>query len=221
MKPIEVRWRLRTPVVLSPHPLHLDGLLALARARQIEAQQDRPWSEAVRMAQEALPLGRWAVAGQAGWQASMLEYQEFVDRPVMQTAIRKTDPDRIAEARADGIVECKKNVIALGTGPQRNYDYRYVTQQARQAVAWAIGDPAEVYDLLEWVDAIGGKARNGWGLVRDVAVEEVPESECRWWWRHLPKQDGISGVVKMGATVPPYWARRNWEVVVVPEEKPE
>lgn len=211
IEPLRIEWELSAPMVISPHPLHLDGLLALAASRRFEVEEGLHWSAAGAKGKAQLPLDRWTCAGEWGWCASIL-LPFGASQPRMQTAIRKTEPDKIAADRSAGFVEVKRNKIPLGTGPLRNYDYRFVTREINSISAWCLGDYQEIEELVAWIDAIGPMTRNGWGAVKSVNIAKITGGN-QWKQRHLPGESGGEGKVLMGGLRPPYWSRKDWRKV--------
>lgn len=222
-QPLKIRWKLKSPLVVSGDIIHLDGLLAFAWVERSVKREGVSFKEAVKQSSEALPLEKESIGGVNVWKASALRV-DYRGRATMRSAIRKTDVEQMALDRSDnGVLQMKANSVNLGSGPLRNYDYRFAVRWVNQIEAWCVGDENEVRELLtDWVPGLGLRCRNGWGSVVSVAVEKLAdEKDCNWRWRNLPVSDDESPadgdmVRRVGAANPPYWKKSNWIEVVGP-----
>lgn len=194
MEPVRVVFRLATPMVAPRHPIHLDALLAWSAVEAAGGDLN---------AQEDLPLERFqGEDGEWCWKASRV-VPDVVHRTSMPMSRRFMLWDWAEDL--DVRYEGGPKVLKPGTGPYKAYQMRFDLQQAPHAVAWAVGDPDRIRELLDRVSSLGKLARLGCGEIREVEVLPDPARE-NWKLRTLPV--AVEGYRKTMATVrPPYWRR--------------
>jgi CRISPR type IV-associated protein Csf3 len=210
-KPFRVIWRLNQPVCLTERPLHLDALLAWSRVR--ESLQSGMAPRQALETQEDLPL-EFAVKGDSHvWKASALLFR-FRSTPFLVQMTRRTSSEELAFAR-ESIVTTRKNQIAQGTGPFKDFDLRITCQWVEYVEAYGVGDIGAVCVLLERISALGKLTRNGWGAISDMQIDPDDRALENWRLRTLPFvfEKTKWHYPGMGSVRPPYWRREGWEPV--------
>lgn len=215
MRPLHITVTLASPITVPERPIHLDALLAWAAVdAEIGSGAD---GKTALLAQDTLPLDRTEGEGWT-WKASQLVFTPR-DNPFLVAAIRSTNIQEMAFDRAAGVVDFGiKVAVNLGTGPDRNYDYRFAAQCCASAEAWCVGDPEKIKALLATLPGIGKRRRNGWGAIKEISVVEVGASECHWNRRTLPMSSPCAipaaHVPSNGTLRPPYWDRLQYGEVL-------
>lgn len=220
--PVEVRAYLRSPLILDPLSLHLDGILAYA----VLADEGFPvWdsNQFDHMIDIPLPLLRDEV-----WHASAV----WVEEPAKgRIVIYKR-----WEVHYEHLVR-KRRKINTGSGFFRAVALPYYTTHAPMVRFWALGNPEEILRLLrEHVPAIGKKRHVGYGAVlewevrparRDMSVYRQVDDmllSARILPTTLLRRDGYwaKGMVAPLAIRPPYWHPDNvmdacfpWQELVI------
>lgn len=217
MTPFKVTFQLATEVVVSPHPVHLDALVAFAAFTEHEVLHGPATDKVANEIHESLPLKKVEYGqkkGGAQWiyAASQLLWGE--PGPMWQESQTLfVDPQDYALLR--DCVRNPLNYINKGTGQYKSYDLRRELRRYKSAVAYAIGDIGEVQALLEdHLKSVGKLSRLQKGKIIAIKCEEIPEPTCYWQYRNLPsemKNDiDESRYAPVQATVcPPYWRREN------------
>jgi len=108
--------------------------------------------------------------------------------------------------------------IETGKGRYKAYHMPVFYRVAPFVRWWAVGDAADVQDLLSGVSHIGKKRMYGWGSVLRWEVEEVEQDHSLIWdgkpQRSLPVTDRIYELVAETRQIfwgyyPPYYDHRN------------
>jgi hypothetical protein len=205
MTPVLIRFHLSTPLCSPDHPLHLDSLLAWAEV-------DRAGGDLAAM--DNLPLARHTGAdGRWVWCASHVVYQVLWRNPIPYT--RAFEPWQWGEDK-DCVFAKGPNVVTQGSGPCKGYQLMARGLQVPVAVAWAVGDPEGIADLLGRVRNLGKLARLDMGRVGRVEV--VPDEHAAEWWRLRAMPAELPGYARSVETLrPPYFRRDLREDVWVPD----
>ena len=216
MRPLKITWRLAAPIILGDHPLHLDGLLAFSRVQQaLQEGVENPWD-----AQTDLPL---EMCGEV-WKSSRLFFS--AGQRFRETMIRKWEIQSMA--RTKGLVwDGALDKPPAGTGRYKGFLLTREGQWSKSAVAWCVGDPDKVEDLLQGVRYLGKMSRIGFGEIDQVQVEDAPSEEAEFWrLRFLPagqQSDCLSGYDYGKALITvtaPYWDRTRLQEGLVPQDEP-
>jgi CRISPR type IV-associated protein Csf3 len=232
MEPLRLTWTLAAPLVASPHPLHLDGLLAYAQTEETLAGlsiDDRDPRALREVATAPLPLGREERDGLWCWQASVLRPRDGVLGQSMRYWTRKTDSEDFARRVGNGQIDLRVSVPL--TPYERVIDvqrdelkqlYKFFPIRDVPAVeAWCIGDKDRIEELLAvesgYVTHLGGKARMGFGKVRSFAIERDPEASSRWQRRATPWPQAGAAIAEL-AVRPPYWAPESRQLAWIAPE---
>jgi CRISPR type IV-associated protein Csf3 len=212
MIPLRIDITLSTPMVVPDRPLHLDSLLAWSVFRLAS----KSGAEDPLAAIHELPLERHQVGDAWVWKASQFDL-ETEGGIFWNHHVRRFDMNQWAEDRERGVWEGRKEVIPIGTGPQKAFSFVQAVVLVRRATAWCIGDADIVTALLrDEVYALGRKSGTGWGRVRTIEVTPAPAEEADHWRRRaLPQameEIKLPGhFAGTAAVIPPYWDRRGWQ----------
>lgn len=211
--PIQVRFRLVRPMHLPSYPIHLDALLAWARVQEAEEQgMDDPYAT-----QEDLPLERSGRGEDAVWCASQILARPLA--PPMQLVMTKRfELDALAHAK-DRAFSGGPNKLPMGTGPFKAFVLNAPVAWVGEVVAYALGDPERVGELLERVPSIGKLRRNTLGKIAERRI--LPDSRAREAWKLRVMPDPIPGYQPIQATIaPPYWDKTRRRTAYCPVEIP-
>jgi len=232
MEPLRLTWTLAAPMVASPHPLHLDGLLAYAQTEETLAGisiAERDARTLREVATAPLPLGREERDGLWCWQASVLRPRDGVLGQSMRYWTRKTDPEDYARRIASGQIEARINVplkpyeriIDMQRGTLKQLYKFFPIRDVPTVEAWCIGDKDRIEELLApdsgYVTHLGGKARMGFGKVRSFTIERDQEALSQWQRRAMPWPQAGAALTEL-AVRPPYWAAESRQMAWIDPE---
>lgn len=215
--PLRIEWTLSSAWVPPAFGLHLDGLVARVVVERALAGVDASDVEAARFDEliADLPFSRFAAGDDAAawvWTASLLQVEVVgSERRYMTT---KTPVHPIAEYTDLGVLSAKGGAkVDTVRGLYKAGSMHYTLEYATKAVAWCVGDPDWLADLLGDVDALGGKTRLGHGRVHEVEgqlfqMDEDPMALEHWKLRNMPVAvDGYA--MAHGPLRSPYWRRER------------
>jgi hypothetical protein len=141
-----------------------------------------------------------------------------------QEASATTIYKRFCESQAHLLVTDRRK-IDVGRGVYRAYAMRMPYVPARTATFYVRGDLMETLRLLSYLPGLGKKVAYGYGMYRDVGVEETPEDyslvKDGVAMRPLPATLFNSNELMMLAYKPPYWDKANVRACVPPGAKVE
>lgn len=197
MKPLRIEMKLAGPIARPASPIHLDSLIA-HRLVARDLPTDALISD-IRAAIADLPLERREIGGDWVWAASTIAF-DWISPPMQQFAVKAVRPYDVAEKLNSGIISNMRDnsMINTASGPLKSATYAYEQQWASRAVAYCIGDEAELTALLGDLDQLGAKRRLGYGRVTEVAIVEDSRAETLWKHRNLPF-GADAGVLAEGA----------------------
>lgn len=211
MMPLRVTIRLKTPIVVSPAPMHLDGLLSWARVQEAEEMG----SEDPIALQHDIPLERYGSGDAWCFKASWFQMDYLTDpRPLHY--IRRADIEELATAFDAGLLGKRVPQFDASRGSQKGYSLVVHERHARAAVAECVGEIDRVKDLLQRVTTFGALRRRGRGLVDGIDVE--PIHQANWERRYMPgNYVAPPGRTYMKAQLclrAPYWDRPGVPVMM-------
>jgi hypothetical protein len=207
VEPLKITFFLRTPISLAFPWMNFDSLVlhAVLRERLGERYYSLPSKIPSHVAEEALqdvPLKKWrdlfvASVSLIDGEPSVFHYYKRGDFPF------------------------PKGKISRGSGFFKDFMLKAVYVPAKSVTFYATGEAEELRRLLRLIPALGKETNIGFGWVKSFAVEEA---------------EGEYGLVKDGRAMrpipveyvryyedaaplayrPPYWARENVRMCVVP-----
>lgn len=217
MQPLRLEWTLATPMVAGAHPLHLDALAAYAVTERSLRDGMVTQGRIADLANE-LPLQRASQLGTWCWKASALTLEG--GQHSMRYWTRKTDTDdvarRIEAGQIDGRYKFPLKPYAIKVDTVRGLFKQqfkfYPVRQIAKAVAWCVGDPDELGELLDpaagLVTALGAKSRMGHGRIASLEITIDERANDLWQRRVMPWPVEGGAPVRM-AVRPPYWQVEN------------
>lgn len=135
---------------------------------------------------------------------------------------KREDSGRFGE-----LLDRKVKRIETGKGPYKAYHMPIFYRVAPWVRWWAVGDAADVRQLLAGVGAIGKKRAYGWGAVMRWEVEEVSEDRSVFVegvpQRSVPVTSRTEALVREGTRrafwgyYPPYYDPANQTVCFMPQ----
>lgn len=211
MQPLRIEFTLAGPTGRPARPIHLDSLIA----HQL-VQRDLPPNveiAAIRDAINKLPLERLDIGGDWVWAASTLAFA-WDTPPQQHLATRSFRGPAIAEVQLAGLFSNRKSSAPVDTtrGIFKTALYTHETQWARRAVAFCIGDKAEITDLLGRIEHIGARRRLGGGRVVSVDIVEDEAAHELAKRRYLPAAASEGRMVE-GAYRLPLFDRAHQTIV--------
>ena len=230
MKPLEIRFRLATPMLVhSEMPFHFDALMAYAVSRESEREGSAdPWADAEDLSEI---LGREGGGDTWVWQASRMEVLSRHPYPkIYESAnnLRFTDPARFYEDLDQGLWQTRGKVnpetfrIDPNSGQQRGYQMYLTTSNAREVAFYVIGEEEAIRFYLSQVTHLGKGSKNGHGRISNMEIRDCPEAANLWRKRWLPEgmpgTDGMAYAPVMGRLRQPYWDRTHFHPVMEPVE---
>ena len=228
MKPLEIRFRLATPMMVhSELPFHFDALMAYAVSQEAQASgSEDPWGDAEDLSEI---LGRASIGEQWVWQASRLEViSRFPYPKLYETAnnLRFTDPARFYADLEKGLwhprgkINPKTYKIDPNSGQQRGYQMFITTSNAHEVAFYAVGDAEAIRFYLSWVRHLGKGGKNGYGRIASLEIRDCPEAADLWRKRWLPEgmpgAKGVEYAQVMGKLRQPYWDTQQFHPVLEP-----
>lgn len=226
--PLKITWRLASPMVAGPNPLHLDALVAYALVQETLEQLgagslDDVGPQTIReIAKQPLPLGREERDGKWVWQASAIRRSEGISSHGMRHWIRKTHlydhANRIERGQLMG--NYKLPLDPFSYTPKLDTQRKafkqmfkfYPIEVVNEVSAWCIGDPDRLDELLSpdrFVTHLGAKARMGHGKVAGHPTIVKDERALLHWQDRVLPWPHVGGEAMRLATHPPYWAPEN------------
>lgn len=106
----------------------------------------------------------------------------------------------------------RRGKVNVGAAKYKNYRMPLTIFLVPALTWYAVGDMAEVKDLISRVTSIGKKRSQGYGKVRNWMVQETEEDLSHLRAIPNPEGDVIYGVR------PPYWLENNVMRVVIPDD---
>lgn len=200
MRPLKITWRLATPVIASDDLLHLDGVLAWARAKRA-TEDGFPIEEVI----EDLPLERETKDGEWVWKASAIHFEPRCAPLPMIYRRQISFPKIHAMQQEVGCFELKRRKYE-NKAMYKNWQIPAAYMWVNKAEAWCIGDPDKVRELLADVPNLGKLARLDFGRVSTFEVEEHNEALEKWKFRNLPWPEAGYAPIQ-GCVRSPYWRR--------------
>lgn len=212
MRPLVIVAEMVSRVVMAD-PVHLDGLLMAAVAKRDNLPPLTTQAEALAAPRPKIPLalsscGRYFLASAAQGETAARELR-YVQRRFP-----------LSEAISMGGASLKR--VATNAGPCKAFRIPVETQHIPTLTWYAMGEPEEVRELLEFVTRVGKRRAVGEGLVASWHVMDGVET-----WpgfpvmkdgrplRHLPLDtDGlVEFSMRIGRYAPPYWCRPGEEEI--------
>ncbi|ACK78649.1 type IV CRISPR-associated protein Csf3 [Acidithiobacillus ferrooxidans] len=228
MKPLEIRFRLATPMLVhSDLPFHFDALMAYAVSRDSEMNGSAdPWLDAEDLSEI---LGREGEGDSWVWQASRMEVLARLPYPkIYESAnnLRFTDPSRFYDDLDRGLWQPRGKVnpetfrIDPNSGQQRGYQMYLTTSNAQEVAFYVIGEEEAIRFYLSQVTHLGKGSKNGYGRISNAEIRDCPEAADRWRkrWLHkdMPGADGVEYAPVMGRLRQPYWDKAHFHPVLEP-----
>ena len=211
MTPLRIEIDLIGPVERPARPIHLDSLIAnLMVTRDIPHETD---VATIRAHIDRLPLARTEIGGDWVWQASSVAF-DWTTPPMQEFATRAIRPEAIADVLNTGMITNFRPDTKIDTarGQLKSATYAHEFQWARAAVAYCVGDQAEIEDLLDGMESIGARRRLGNGRVSAVRVVPDERATVLWKRRYLP-QHADEGRMVEGAYRLPLFDRTHQRIV--------
>jgi hypothetical protein len=211
MEPLRVTFRLRSPLALGFPWISLDSLLLHVKLREElgEKYYSLPTKIPARVVEEfELPIKRWHDVYVAS--VSLID-----GRPVLPGEFR------VFSYFKRGDFPFTRGKVRRGSGFFKDFYLRQPYVPAGSVVFYCTGERGEVERLARLVPALGKDRNIGFGLVREVAVEEWGE-ECGvacggLAMRPIPvKYLRRIEEATLLAYKPPYWARESVALCAVP-----
>jgi CRISPR type IV-associated protein Csf3 len=201
-EPLRIEWQIATPWCPPALGMHLDGLLAWATIREAGREVCEVTADDSLLAN--LPFAKSESESGWVWKASLVE-PHGVRGSERRYMTAKTASQEFAERMNDGrIVGKPLTEIDTVRGPYKNDAFWYTVQDIDSCVAWCIGDPARITELLGQVHNLGKRGRLDHGRIADFKVIEDEDATMRWRRRNMPEpQEGYAPSV--GRLRPWYW----------------
>lgn len=213
MIPFKVTFNFQSPLVVeSEYPIHLDALIAWAVVHEAEsAGIESPWD-----AGNDLSHLLDSAENEHGkvWKASRLVFTPLRER-ILMNMIRMSNPETFLHDLERGHFQHKRTISGINTrsGQYRAYQMFVPYQWMEKAEAWGIGDIEEIRYHLSLLKNIGKMGRNGFGVIRNISIEEDNDVAEKWRLRVLPLGlqglDTITYEPSFHCLQPPYWKKTN------------
>lgn len=213
MKPLRITFTLNRPLRHPEYPIHLDALLAWAAVREAE----RAGSPDPLAAQEHLPLASHGAGADAVWCASQLIFAP-IEPPHTHLLVKRFELDALASGRGK-VFSSGRNVFTPGSGPFKAFMVMHPMVWTRQVVAYAVGDPERIRELLAAVQSIGKLRRLKMGNIVSRDMVEDERAHAAWRYRVMPAPEPGYAALEAN-TRPPYWDRTARRVAYAPIEIP-
>ena len=208
---LQVEFDIKSPVVFSGRPIHLDALLAFV-AIHVAGYAKIPYEGREPSVPARLPLARMEFDEFWWYRASAVYPPESVSR---QTWVKRFDDEHL-----DRLDLGRATRVDVACGQYRGYRVPIEAILVPTLRFWAVGDRRRVWSLARRLRHIGKKPAQGYGRIAACRVEVLPndpaEFNCDWRAeantpaRNLPvgfaESKGLDYCGTMPAPVgPPYW----------------
>ena len=216
----KLTFHMQSPIMLGHPWLALDGILAHLINRELRGQDywTLPSKEPVHAAnpQNVMPLFKTRFLGQGDlYHASVAWFD--CDEASTATVYKRFDESR------SHLIDTQKAKIDIGRGHFKAYAMRLPYVPARTATFYMRGNLMTALSLLSHLPGLGKKVAYGYGMIRNVSVEETSEDfslvKDGVAMRPLPLFYADSNEKMMLAWKQPYWARENVDACVPPGAK--
>lgn len=198
LNPLKITFELDgTGLYYDPYePIHLDALMSWALMPFHRQKGDEPPTRNGEPIDVPLPLGKWHINGQWGWNASAL-FPEGETAESLQYWRKKFRQNRI---------ELTQGTPNLQNGIYREYNSPLPLLHCHKMIAYAVGDRGRVNQILrKHIKYLGKKSAYGKGRVISVSVEifgtDYSLTKDGKAMRYLPYDNGI----RKCRVRPPYW----------------
>lgn len=216
-EPLEISFRMETPICLTYPFIFFDALIAHLRNRYVDPEGYRalPSKKVVKKASEIdIPIKKMVLpSGDFIYHASVSIF-DFNEGYI--TTIYK----RFCEKHLN-YEKIKRKKIDRGRGFFRDYMIKLVYVPAKTVTFYVNGDVEQIEKLLEGLPALGKKTAIGFGVIKDFKIKEIKDDRSIIWngkaMRPIPMEavSEASEIVLM-AYKPPYWAKENHRPCVPP-----
>lgn len=216
MTPLKITITLQSALAEPEQAFHLDALLSALRVKREEAlgiaENPLVFQHDIPVEKHICPSGDWVF--KASTFKILREAPHFVE---MRTS--RIDFTRAAELRDEGFLRLRSSKPNPAGGAFKRTISSHTAVWA-SLEAFCIGDKILISDMLADCTHVGGKRSLGYGRVKSITVEEIPEDQCHWQLRNLPVD--FDGQIKTqmargySALRSPYWLRTNHQEVQIP-----
>ena len=216
-RPLEITFRMTSPICLTFPFIFFDGIVAHLMNRYLDPEGYRalPSKKVVkRVGEVSLPIKKYFFSGEEYiYHASVSIFDQ--DQAYVTTIYK-----RFCEKYLD-FSRVKRKRIDRSRGFFKDYMIKLVYVPARKVTFYAYGDPGALEVLLQGLPGLGKKTAIGFGMIKDftikeidndysivkdgVAMRSIPVEAVRW----------TSEVVLMAYRAP-YWAKEHVKPCVPP-----
>ena len=218
MQGLRVRWRLTSPMLDGPLPLHLDALVAYAVTQ--EALRKPGATGAMNSLADDLPLAKEQRGNDWVWKASAV-FDDRVEERGMRLWTRKFNKEDWAQAVSNGEIQGIKvplkpfaQVIDTQRGINKENFQHIPVKYVTTVTAYCVGNLDRLVELLSpesgYIIALGGRRRMGLGTIAENGFEIEPcEAANELWDRRILPWDHDGAVQLAASTRPPYFEVNN------------
>ena len=189
---LKITFKIKNGIALNDNEMFFDAILASALIKKVLREDVLLLGDEVLDIE--LPLLKLENEGIEFYTASLVKLK---GKQITERMRRKFDENYL--------IYCESKKIDIQRGEFKSLNKPYVVYLVDELVFYAIGNKDEVEELLKEIDSLGGKRKLGYGLIKEVAVEEV--DECKIFRRVPYETQGIPGRIE-----PPYWLSREWNL---------
>jgi CRISPR type IV-associated protein Csf3 len=217
MQSFRVTVELSSPMQVSEHPIHLDGVLSALQVRRLEdAGHPDPWSR-----QHDLPLERYR-APDGDWCFKASIFKGIPDtEPFFVPLAYRMNLAQVAEDQASGLLALRSAKANTAGGPFKAGIQLKPMVWIQHLCAYAVGDVKTTWELLDELEFIGPGRSRASGRVSAVTVEPVAD-ELLWAQRALPSGFDLpipfTVVPRAGGLRAPYWKKHLVTNILFPVE---
>ena len=146
--------------------------------------------------------------------------------PYTDTLIRSLDQDFFRKLFPDiSVYDIGRATIKQGSGIYKNLRNFYERTLTSKIYFYIDADPDKVISLLKRLKYVGKKGKYGWGLVRDVKVEDTDDNRGFYLNRYTPSKPlpvrSWQSVIETGRIAyyrpaPPYWLKSDIKPCYMP-----
>lgn len=210
MEPLRIDFYLNGAITRSPHPIHLDSLIAGEIIRHLPMTENRDTQ--IERVLANLPFAKLHFGEEWVWAASTIAFR-WTSPALRMAGVKRNSAENIA-MNSPVIAGLKpQHKIDMNRGKWKPAQWATNLQESDHAIAFAMGDKARIEDALAGVTTLGSARRYLSAEISRIEVSCDPRAKSLAARRFLPP-NAIDGLpLREGALKMPLHLRQHQTIV--------